>query len=313
MYYGGYARKADFVLRIAAGVVLDCIVTVVDAKHIRRQLAGNRHAVSTHKESTHAVRALSAVPSGHTATAKPLPHSSPLAAHVHPAVSDNDGAHINDDPVPFDGSPDVSHRSDSCTADRGQSDRPPHLYGACPRGAGQAATDDTVRAVSHTAQDGDQVPSVGVQTTETSVNALRVRAANPASPAAQPPLPALQSPAAAPNEAQKQVAYADVILLNKVDLVSEQELTEVRAAVQQHNAAAAIIPCSMSRVPLSRILNTGAYRGFAGSLDVQADLDTACGHCGLYACCQDHSHAAAGTGKAHRYGRDCCWTNNTIG
>jgi hypothetical protein len=89
---------------------------------------------------------------------------------------------------------------------------------------------------------------------------------------------------AAVNEAQKQVAYADVILLNKTDLVSESELSAVRKSLKKHNSAAEIIPCFNSHVPLERILNTGAYRGLPASLDVAGTAhstpEDTCDHCG---------------------------------
>ena len=39
------------------------------------------------------------------------------------------------------------------------------------------------------------------------------------------------------NEAQQQVAYADIVLLNKTDLVSEEALVEVQQAIRRHNSA----------------------------------------------------------------------------
>lgn len=38
-------------------------------------------------------------------------------------------------------------------------------------------------------------------------------------------------------EAQRQVAYADTILLNKVDLVTEAELADIERTIHRHNAA----------------------------------------------------------------------------
>lgn len=55
------------------------------------------------------------------------------------------------------------------------------------------------------------------------------------------------------NEAQQQVAYADVVLLNKCDLVTEDELSRIEAALRRHNALAKVrskhvglcCPCSV--------------------------------------------------------------------
>ena len=48
------------------------------------------------------------------------------------------------------------------------------------------------------------------------------------------------SSSAGVNEAQRQIAYADVVLLNKCDLVDTDELARVEAAVRRHNAAAKV-------------------------------------------------------------------------
>lgn len=62
------------------------------------------------------------------------------------------------------------------------------------------------------------------------------------------------------NEAQQQVAYADVILLNKTDLVSAAELQEVKGSLLRHNAAAEVVECRDSRIDLRRILDRGSYK-----------------------------------------------------
>jgi G3E family GTPase len=61
------------------------------------------------------------------------------------------------------------------------------------------------------------------------------------------------------NEAIEQLAFADRILLNKIDLVDEQELAAVGRRIRAINANAEIIPTSMSRVDLDRILGVGAF------------------------------------------------------
>ncbi len=58
-------------------------------------------------------------------------------------------------------------------------------------------------------------------------------------------------------EAARQVAYADVVLLNKTDLVSEAEIDTVEAAVRGVNATAEVIRTQRSAVDLSRILGLG--------------------------------------------------------
>ncbi|KAL4457856.1 hypothetical protein ABPG75_012721 [Micractinium tetrahymenae] len=66
-------------------------------------------------------------------------------------------------------------------------------------------------------------------------------------------------PDGAVNEAQQQVAFADVVLLNKTDLASEAELAEIEAEIRGMNAEAGITRCQRCQIDLSRILNTGLY------------------------------------------------------
>ena len=56
-----------------------------------------------------------------------------------------------------------------------------------------------------------------------------------------------------------QVEFADVIVLNKLDLVSEEQAAEVEAVIRALNPGAEIIPTSQSQVPLDRVLNTGLF------------------------------------------------------
>mmetsp|Transcript_3340 Transcript_3340/g.8417 ORF Transcript_3340/g.8417 Transcript_3340/m.8417 type:complete len:549 (+) Transcript_3340:1-1647(+) len=63
------------------------------------------------------------------------------------------------------------------------------------------------------------------------------------------------------NEAQQQIAYADVVMMNKMDLVSEEQADAVRAHILQMNASAQIISTTRSEVDLARILGIEAYNG----------------------------------------------------
>ncbi len=60
-------------------------------------------------------------------------------------------------------------------------------------------------------------------------------------------------------EAQEQIAFADVVLLNKTDLVSEDELKEVESLVRQINPVAAIHRTERAGVALDKILDRGAF------------------------------------------------------
>jgi len=61
------------------------------------------------------------------------------------------------------------------------------------------------------------------------------------------------------NEAVEQVAFADRILINKVDLVSESELLAVEARVRSINGLADMQRTEYGRVNLDAILNVGAF------------------------------------------------------
>jgi G3E family GTPase len=56
-----------------------------------------------------------------------------------------------------------------------------------------------------------------------------------------------------------QVEFADVILLNKIDLVQAQELDQVEALLQRLNPSARLVRIQQGQVPLTEILNTGRF------------------------------------------------------
>ena len=56
-----------------------------------------------------------------------------------------------------------------------------------------------------------------------------------------------------------QVEFADVILLNKVDLVSKEELNQLHGIIRSLNSEAKIIETSRSNVQLDEILNTNRF------------------------------------------------------
>ena len=60
-------------------------------------------------------------------------------------------------------------------------------------------------------------------------------------------------------EAQKQVAFADVVLLNKTDLVSFAELDALEKKIRGINAVAKIHRTKNSELPLDRVLNVGGF------------------------------------------------------
>lgn len=56
-----------------------------------------------------------------------------------------------------------------------------------------------------------------------------------------------------------QLEFADVILINKTDLVSEEEVKNLEAVVRSFNSHAKILPTSRSRVDLQEIIDTGLF------------------------------------------------------
>ena len=61
-------------------------------------------------------------------------------------------------------------------------------------------------------------------------------------------------------EAQKQLSFADAIVVNKIDLVSEDELQSSINEIRNWNADAAIYRCSYGKVP-ENLLSLRAYNG----------------------------------------------------
>jgi G3E family GTPase len=60
-------------------------------------------------------------------------------------------------------------------------------------------------------------------------------------------------------EAKNQIAFADVIILNKIDLVSAAELEEVEARIRAINPYARIHRAKNCQVPIAEILNRNAF------------------------------------------------------
>ena len=57
----------------------------------------------------------------------------------------------------------------------------------------------------------------------------------------------------------EQIEFANVILLNKVDLVSEKEIKIIRAVIRGLNAKAKIIETNHSKVAMNEVMNTNLY------------------------------------------------------
>ncbi|MGJ3251203.1 MAG: CobW family GTP-binding protein [Elainellaceae cyanobacterium] len=61
------------------------------------------------------------------------------------------------------------------------------------------------------------------------------------------------------SEAQEQIAFADVILLNKIDLVSQENQAELALKIRGINAIAAIHPTQSCEISLEKILGIQAF------------------------------------------------------
>lgn len=70
------------------------------------------------------------------------------------------------------------------------------------------------------------------------------------------------------NEAEHQIAFADRILLNKIDLISADELDEVEDRIRSINSFAQIIKTQNSRAPLEKILGLNSF-----SLEKMVEID----------------------------------------
>lgn len=70
------------------------------------------------------------------------------------------------------------------------------------------------------------------------------------------------------NEAEHQIAFADRIILNKLDLVSKDELEEIEDRIKSMNSFAKIVKTERSRAPLDQILGLNSF-----SLDKVIEID----------------------------------------
>src|SRR5215208_3842274 len=97
-------------------------------------------------------------------------------------------------------------------------------------------------------------------------------------------------------EAKNQIAFADVILLNKADLVSDAELREVEARIRGINPYAKLHRTQRSQIALAEVLDRKAF-DLERILDIEPeflkadDHDHAHGH--------DHEHSHGGLKHYH--------------
>jgi G3E family GTPase len=91
-------------------------------------------------------------------------------------------------------------------------------------------------------------------------------------------------------EAKNQIAFADVILINKTDLVSPEELREVEGRVRGINPYAKVHTTERAQIPLSEVLGRNAF-DLDRILDIEPDfLETGDGHDHHDGHDHDHDH-----------------------
>jgi len=60
-------------------------------------------------------------------------------------------------------------------------------------------------------------------------------------------------------ECQEQIAFADVLVLNKTDLIEEAELAQVERRIRRMNRVAKLLRSTHAQVPLSEVLDVGGF------------------------------------------------------
>ena len=73
------------------------------------------------------------------------------------------------------------------------------------------------------------------------------------------------------HEAEEQVAFADVIVLNKVDLVTADELAAVEARIRTINPRARLLKSTKADVPIDELLGRGSF-DLDRILEIEPDL-----------------------------------------
>ena len=61
------------------------------------------------------------------------------------------------------------------------------------------------------------------------------------------------------HEAEEQVAFADVLVLNKLDLVTPEEVADVEARIRRINPTARLLRATRADVPIAELLDQGAF------------------------------------------------------
>ena len=98
-------------------------------------------------------------------------------------------------------------------------------------------------------------------------------------------------------EAKNQIAFADVILINKTDLVSDGELREVEARIRGINPYAKLHRTQRAQIPLNEVLGRNAF-----DLERILDIEPAFLEADDHGHDHDHHHDHDGHQHAHSHG-----------
>jgi G3E family GTPase len=90
-------------------------------------------------------------------------------------------------------------------------------------------------------------------------------------------------------EAKNQIAFADVILINKTDLVSPEELRDVEAHIRAINPYAKVHKTERAKIPLNEVLGRNAF-DLDRILDLEPEFLESDGHDDDHAHDHDHGH-----------------------
>jgi G3E family GTPase len=90
-------------------------------------------------------------------------------------------------------------------------------------------------------------------------------------------------------EAKNQIAFADVILINKTDLVSVDELSDVEARIRSINPYAKLHKTERAKIPLDQVLDRKAF-DLDRILDIEPDFLAGDGHAHHHHHEHEHGH-----------------------
>ena len=110
------------------------------------------------------------------------------------------------------------------------------------------------------------------------------------------------------NESVTQIAFADRVLLNKIDLVTKEELKELKETISSINSFAELYETERSRIPLEKVMDLQAFsiermNSALDEFDIEDVEDEVCTD---ENCTHDHAHAHGhgGEHEHHEHGHE---------